>query len=148
MVFTYHFPMPAVTVDSIIYRKNAKGINEVLLIRRGNEPFKDQWALPGGFIEMDEELDNAAKRELLEETGIIQNNLQQLFTIGTVGRDPRQRTISIIYGGAFSDENTQIKVGDDAKEAAWYSINDLPPLAFDHNKIIQKAFAEFIKNNI
>jgi 8-oxo-dGTP diphosphatase len=138
--YVYDYPMPAVTVDSIIYKKSINnGDVEVLLIKRAGEPFKDQWALPGGFIEIDEELDVAAKRELFEETGIIHNNLQQLFTVGTVGRDPRHRTISIIYYGLFNSETMIIKAGDDAKSAEWFAIDKLPSLAFDHNKIILRA---------
>jgi 8-oxo-dGTP diphosphatase len=148
MEYTYRFPRPAVTVDCIIYRTKSNKITEVLLIKRANEPFKDKWALPGGFIEIDEEIEHAAKRELFEETGIIHSSLQQLFTIGTVGRDPRHRTISVIYSGLFNSDTMHIKAGDDAKEASWIQIDKLPTLAFDHNKIIIKAFAGYINNNI
>jgi 8-oxo-dGTP diphosphatase len=148
MQYTYPYPRPAVTVDCLIYRKNAEGTYEIVLIKRANEPFKDKWALPGGFIDIDEELENAAKRELFEETGIIHNTLHQLFTVGTVGRDPRHRTISIIYSGKFDSKAMKIKAGDDAKQAEWFAITNLPELAFDHVKIIQKAFTEFVKNNI
>ncbi len=148
MVYTYPFPMPAVTVDCIIYRKNEQNFHEVLLIKRGNEPFKNQWALPGGFIEIDEELEDAAKRELFEETGIIQNKLTQLFTEGTVGRDPRHRTIGVIYSGEFENNDNPLNAGDDAKELRWFAIHNLPQLAFDHNKIINKAFTDYLKNII
>jgi len=146
VAYTYPYPRPAVTVDCLIYRLNDAGINEVLLIRRANDPFKNQWALPGGFIEMDEDLHEAAKRELFEETGIVHNGLQQLFTVGTPGRDPRHRTISIIYGGVFNPDSMEIKAGDDAKDAKWFTVNSLPTLAFDHNKIIFHSFIQFIKN--
>jgi 8-oxo-dGTP diphosphatase len=145
MPYTYQYAMPAVTVDCIIYRRKVNGIFEVVLIKRGNDPFKDQWALPGGFIEIDEEIEDAAKRELFEETGIVHNDLKQLFTVGTLGRDPRHRTISIIYSGIFKDGFMEIRAGDDAKEAGWYNISDLPQLAFDHNKIIKQAFALYVK---
>ncbi len=148
MEFTYRFPRPAVTVDCIIFRIYPDEITEVLLIKRANEPFKNKWALPGGFINIDEEIEHAAKRELFEETGIIHHTLEQLFTIGTVGRDPRHRTISIIYGGLFNSATMKINAGDDAKEAAWFRIDNLPPLAFDHNNIIRKTFSGYIKNNI
>jgi 8-oxo-dGTP diphosphatase len=148
MAYTYSFPMPVVTVDCIIYRKNTEDIYEVVLIKRAKDPFKNKWALPGGFLEMDEELEAAAKRELFEETGIDHNALQQIFTVGTIGRDPRQRTISIIYSGMYDTKTMQIKAGDDASAARWFSITELPPLAFDHNAVIQKAFSEFIKSNI
>lgn len=139
MTFTYDYPMPAVTVDAVIIRKNNVS-EDVLLIKRGREPFKDMWALPGGFIEIDEELENAVKRELFEETGIVHKNLRQLFTVGTVGRDPRYRTISVVYTGLFDEKNMKVCAGDDASEAAWFSITELPEMAFDHKDVIEKAF--------
>lgn len=139
MTFTYDYPMPAVTVDAVIIRKNDVS-DDILLIKRGREPFKDMWALPGGFIEIDEELDVAVKRELFEETGIIHHNLRQLFTVGTVGRDPRYRTISVVYGGFFDGNNMSIKAGDDATAAVWFQVSSLPELAFDHKDVIKKAF--------
>jgi 8-oxo-dGTP diphosphatase len=144
MAYTYNFPRPAVTVDCIIYQKNTAYNYEVLLIKRAKDPFKNKWALPGGFLELDEELEAAARRELLEETGIVHPALQQLFTVGTLGRDPRHRTISVIYGGSFDAKTMQIKAGDDAAAAQWFAITELPALAFDHNEVIRKAFAEFI----
>jgi 8-oxo-dGTP diphosphatase len=137
--------MPAVTVDCIIYRKNEQNIDEVLLIKRGKEPFKNQWALPGGFIEIDEELEDAARRELFEETGIVQNQLKQLFTIGTVDRDPRHRTIGVIYSGIYESGNNIVRAGDDANEVGWFAIDKLSRLAFDHNEIISKAFLQFLE---
>jgi 8-oxo-dGTP diphosphatase len=148
MVYSYPFPRPAVTLDCIIYRKNTDNIYEVVLIKRGKDPFKNKWALPGGFLEMDEELEAAAKRELFEETGIVHNALQQIFTVGTIGRDPRHRTISVIYSGMFDDKIMKIKSGDDASAAGWFAINKLPTLAFDHNAVIKKAFTEFILSDI
>jgi len=138
MPYTYEYPMPAVTVDAVIFRKTA-GSSEVLLIRRLNEPFKGQWAIPGGFININEELDAAVVRELHEETGIVHHALKQLFTVGTVGRDPRYRTISVIYFGWFDEQSMQVKAGDDAAAAAWYKLNELPSLAFDHLDVLKKV---------
>jgi 8-oxo-dGTP diphosphatase len=146
MAYTYNFPRPAVTVDCIIYQKNTAHSYEVLLIKRAKDPFKNQWALPGGFLELDEELEAAARRELFEETGIVHLALQQLFTVGTLGRDPRHRTISVIYGGSFDENSMKISAGDDAAAAQWFAIDKLPKLAFDHNEVIRKAFAEFISD--
>lgn len=144
MPYTYEYPMPAVTVDAVIFRKT-DGSSEVLLIRRLNEPFKGQWAIPGGFINIDEELDDAVVRELHEETGIVHHALKQLFTVGTVGRDPRYRTISVIYFGWSDEKAMQVTAGDDAAEVAWFSINELPSLAFDHLEVLKKVL-EIIKN--
>ena len=130
--------MPAVTVDAVIFRKTALSV-EILLIKRLNEPFKGQWAIPGGYIEIDEELDAAAMRELQEETGVIHHSLKQLFTVGTVGRDPRYRTISVIYFGWFDEHKMKVRSGDDAADARWFDINNLPSLAFDHPDVIKKV---------
>jgi 8-oxo-dGTP diphosphatase len=146
MAYTYNFPRPAVTVDCIIYQKNTVHSNEVLLIKRAKDPFKNKWALPGGFLEMDEELEATARRELFEETGIVHPALQQMFTVGTLGRDPRHRTISVIYGGSFDEKTMKISAGDDAAAAQWFAITELPALAFDHNEVIKKAFAKFISD--
>lgn len=142
MPYTYEFPMPAVTVDAVILRKSGS-ILQVLLIRRLKEPFREQWAIPGGFVEIDEELDDAAKRELIEETGLVHASLKQLFTVGTVGRDPRHRTISVIYFGWFDEETMTVRAGDDAADARWFDVMNLPALAFDHNDVIQKIVNEF-----
>jgi len=138
--------MPAVTVDAVILRK-ALPHDDILLIKRLKEPFRDLWALPGGFVEIDEELDHAAMRELREETGVLHGSLKQLFTVGTVGRDPRYRTISVIYYGWFDEDTMQVRAGDDAAEAQWFSIRELPSLAFDHSEVIAKAL-EMIYNQI
>jgi 8-oxo-dGTP diphosphatase len=138
MSFIYEYPMPAVTVDAVVYRKTGLS-DEILLIKRLNEPFKGQWALPGGFIEIDEELDDAVTRELQEETGIIHDSLKQLFTVGTVGRDPRYRTISVIYFGWYDDNKMQARAGDDASDVQWFDLNKLPSLAFDHLDVIKKV---------
>lgn len=146
MSYTYQYPMPAVTVDAIVLRKNVHADkSEVLLIKRLNEPFKGLWALPGGFVEIDEELDDAVVRELQEETGVIHRSLKQIFTVGTVGRDPRYRTISVIYYGWFDESIMQVRAGDDASDAQWFEVNDMPSMAFDHMEIIKEAFCTINK---
>ena len=126
-----------VTVDAIAFSLEQDS-PEVLLIQRKNEPFKNMWAFPGGFVEMDEDLIDAAKRELKEETSLTGINLQQLQTFGKPGRDPRGRQITIVFFGIVKSK-TKIKAGDDASAAKWYKIENLAKLAFDHNEILQIA---------
>ena len=127
-----------VTVDIILLRKSAAG-GELLLIQRKNEPFRDQWALPGGFVDQNEDLADAARRELLEETGIQVMHLEQLKAFGKPGRDPRGHMISVAFLVTVTDENLVAKAADDAADAKWFSVNDLPKLAFDHAEIISFA---------
>lgn len=132
--FCYKYPRPAFTVDALIYNDD-----KVLLIQRKNDPFKGEWALPGGFMDMDETPEQAAIRELQEETGLGFKDLIQFKTYGDVDRDPRHRTISTVFYGNYFDAIKQVlKAGDDAKDANWFSINNLPKLAFDHLKIINE----------
>ncbi|WP_037321719.1 NUDIX hydrolase [Salegentibacter sp. Hel_I_6] len=127
----------AVTVDSVVFC-NANNDFKVLLIKRKNDPFVDQWALPGGFINESEDLITAAKRELKEETGVDVKTMEQVRAFGAPGRDPRGRTISIAFvSRIFCEED--LKAGDDAAEASWVSIDKLPELAFDHADIIEAA---------
>ena len=126
-----------VTVDTIVFRKEGQE-TEILLIKRGRDPFQGKWAIPGGFVDFNEDLNIAASRELEEETGLKDIKLQQLHTFGTPGRDPRGHMISIVYWG-MSKENAQVTGADDATEALWFSINELPDLAFDHSQIIEMA---------
>lgn len=137
MTYTYQYPRPAVTVDAILISPEKK----VLLIERGREPFKNKWALPGGFIEMDEELETACRRELEEETGISFANLKQFKAYGGVHRDPRHRTISVVFY-AFSDQEIAASAGDDATQARWFPISQLPELAFDHQLILEEFIGE------
>ncbi len=130
--YTYAYPRPAVTTDAIILKKETA---EILLIRRAKDPFKDRWALPGGFIEMDEVLEIACKRELKEETGLTVEKLEQFRVYDAVDRDPRGRTLSVIFYG-FVEKDAKVKGGDDAAEAAWFRMEHLPELAFDHADII------------
>ena len=136
--YVYEWPRPMVTVDAAVLRFLKDDI-KVLLIKRGKEPFKGCWALPGGFVEMDEELEDAAVRELKEETGVSGIKLEQLRTYGTVGRDPRGRQISVVFRG-ISRGKEKIKAGDDAAGAKWFSVKKLPKeVGFDHREIIQEA---------
>lgn len=122
------------TVDTLVFRKTENQF-ELLLIKRKNEPFKDCWAIPGGFVDENEDLEVAAKRELLEETQITIEKVEQLKAFGKPFRDPRFHTVTIAFYG-FVPENAIAKAADDAKEAKWFSINNLPELAFDHLEII------------
>ena len=113
--------------------------NGCVLVKRKNDPFKDLWALPGGCVEQDEELAEAAKRELQEETGLIVEKNEQIGTFGKPGRDPRGRTISIVYLSLIHGEE-QLHADDDAAEAEWFEIDNLPELAFDHAEIVKTAY--------
>ena len=105
----------------------------------------EKWALPGGFVEIDEDLDEGAKRELEEETGLTNIDLIQFKTYGKPGRDPRGRTISVVYYGFLTDENLKIMAGDDAAEASWFDFGKLPSLAFDHEQIIEEFKKTILK---
>jgi 8-oxo-dGTP diphosphatase len=137
-MYTYNYPRAALTVDAIVFVKKG-GSALVLLIERGREPFKNKWALPGGFIEMDETLEAACKRELLEETGLKVEQMTQFKTYDAIDRDPRHRTISVVY---FTELNEiqQVEGSDDASQAEWFPVTDLPELAFDHKQIIEEFF--------
>ncbi len=137
--YVYDWPRPMVTVDAAVFTFSCDRA-KVLLINRGKEPFKGKWALPGGFIDMDEELEDAVVRELAEETGLVGVQLEQMRTFGTVGRDPRGRQITIVFMGIAMEEQTKIKAGDDAAQAQWFDIEELPKdMAFDHNEVIKFA---------
>ena len=133
-MYSYKYPRAALTVDAIVYTKIEKVV-KVLLIERGNEPFQYKWALPGGFIEMNETLENACIRELFEETGLKLLKMKQFRTYDAIGRDPRHRTISVVYTAELKSEE-KVKGSDDAVRAAWFPISDLPALAFDHAQIL------------
>ena len=142
MPFTYPFPRPAVTVDIVIFRLNGQ-VPEVLLIQRGNEPFRGFWALPGGFVDKDEALEHAAARELEEETNLKDVLLTQMHTFGTPGRDPRGHTVSVVYVG-YLPKGAVPKAGDDAAKVGWYPTNKLPEMAFDHDMVIDMAAGIFL----
>lgn len=135
--YTYEWPRPMVTVDAVVFAVSA-GRTDVLLIQRGREPYKGQWAVPGGFVEIDEELEDAVVRELAEETGLTAVRLEQMHAFGRCGRDPRGRQISIAFMGILNERRESVRAGDDAAEARWFDIRDLPEnLAFDHDEMIQ-----------
>lgn len=135
--YTYDYPRPAVTVDVILATREP--IPRILLIRRKHEPFAGSWALPGGFIDPDESLESAARRELREETRVDVNELEQLHTFGDKGRDPRGWTISVVYLARQDVHQVQPHADDDAAEAGWHRIDQLPALAFDHERILAMA---------
>jgi len=136
MKYCYAYPRPAVTAD-IVLVKRIDDQYWILLIQRKYPPFEGMWALPGGFMNMDETLEDAAVRELSEETGITGVHLEQFHTYSNVNRDPRHRTITTVFIG-YADYNTsQPEAGDDAAKANWFALNDLPALAFDHGLVME-----------
>ena len=130
-----------VTVDNVVVRKSGSDL-EILLIQRRNEPFKDFWALPGGFVDENEDLETAAKRELAEETSLIVYQVKQIGAYGKPNRDPRGHMVSVAY---YSETNSMAftQAADDAKEVKWFSSHALPALAFDHSEIIRDALEKF-----
>jgi 8-oxo-dGTP diphosphatase len=136
MPFTYAYPRPAITVDALVLSLKR---DRVLLIKRGKPPFEGQWALPGGFVGMEETLEEAVIRELFEETQLSGVELKQFHAFSAVDRDPRHRTISVVYTGTADHEGAQTGAGDDASDVRWFRTADLPRLAFDHKEIIEMA---------
>ena len=136
-MYTYKFPRPALTVDVVAFTIRANSLS-VLLIQRAGEPYQGSWALPGGFVNIDEELETAASRELEEETGVKGAYLEQLYTYGQPQRDPRGRVVTVAYITLISAE-TSVRTGgsSDAAQAQWVPIDNLPELAFDHAEIIE-----------
>jgi 8-oxo-dGTP diphosphatase len=140
MPYEYDHPRPMVTADTAIFRSH-EGRLEVLLIQRGKPPFKGSWALPGGFVEMEEDLEDAARRELGEETGLSAAWMEQLKTFGRPGRDPRGRVITVVYLAVAPAGGIEPRAGDDAARAAWFDPRNPPPLAFDHAEVLACALA-------
>lgn len=141
-MFSYPYPRPALTADIVLLDAERR---EVLLIRRGNEPFRDCWAFPGGFFDMDDEsIEATARRELKEETGLDVVCLEELCTASKAGRDPRGRTVSVVFVGVVDRTRLNARGADDAKEARWFPLDSLPQLAFDHGEILQKAIKRFL----
>jgi 8-oxo-dGTP diphosphatase len=136
--FTYKYPHPAVTVDCVVFGLD-DGELKLLLVRRKFEPFARKWALPGGFVQIDEDLETAAFRELREETGVKDLYLEQLATFGSPDRDPRERVISVAYLSIVNLFDHGLSADTDASEAAWFPVEELPGLAFDHKLVIQTA---------
>lgn len=138
MAFTYEYARPALTVDGVVFGLDDADL-KVLLIRRGVEPFAGRWALPGGFVHVDETLDQAVLRELREETGLAKVYLEQLYTFGETARDPRERVVSVAYYALVRLGDHLVQAATDAREAAWFAVDDLPTLAFDHAAIVEMA---------
>lgn len=138
VMYKSEYPPIYVTVDNVVFGFDGETI-KVLLIKRGIEPFKNSWALPGGFVQQNESVDEAARRELHEEANIDNIYLEQLYTFGDVNRDPRSRVVSVAYYALVRIEQFNIGARTDAIDVAWYSLNDLPALAFDHSSIIDIA---------
>ena len=134
--YCYKYPHPAVTTDCVIFGFNGERL-QVLLIERGIEPFKGRWAFPGGFLKMDETAEEGAKRELKEETGLESAYIEQLHTFSNPNRDPRERVITIAYYALVKIQ--EVKGGDDAASAKWFPLDEIPPLAFDHDYILRMA---------
>ncbi len=139
MPYTYDHPRPALSVDCVLFGYDENRPLTVLLIQRGHAPFKGLWALPGGFVEMDEDLETAALRELKEETGLQNPNIKQLHAFGNPGRDPRGRVVSVAYYGIVDLGQYDPRADSDADEVSWFAYQDLPGLAFDHAGIISLA---------
>ncbi len=146
-MYKYEYPRPMVTTDIVVFNKKDNGVF-ILLIKRKNEPFKDKWALPGGFVDEYEPLIHAAQRELEEETGLRIFDLSQFFAYGDPGRDPRGHTISVVYTAIIEGETPVANAGDDAKEAKWFNIKKLPELAFDHRIIVKDAVNDCLNKEL
>jgi len=140
MPFTYEYPRPAVAVDAVVFGFDENGLS-VLLIERALAPFAGKWALPGGFVRMDEDLDAAVRRELQEETGLEKVFLEQLGAYGTPGRDPRERVVTVAWVGLVKLLDHRVRAATDARRAAWFATDELPALAFDHDTIVADALA-------
>src|SRR6266702_283053 len=138
MSYSYQYPRAALTVDCVVFGYDDNDL-KVLLIERGLEPFKGRWALPGGFVRVDETLDEAARRELVEETGLANVFLEQLYTFGAVDRDPRERVVSVAYYALVTLAEHKTKAATDAADARWFPISKVPRLAFDHADILATA---------
>ena len=138
MSYTYEYERPGLTVDCVVFGLDEEDL-KIILIQRDRAPYKGKWALPGGFVQIDETLEEAAKRELKEETGIQNVFLEQLYTFGDLKRDPRDRIVSVAYYALVNLRDHEIKATTDARNAAWFSIDDIPSLPFDHNRIVEVA---------
>jgi 8-oxo-dGTP diphosphatase len=138
--FSYQYERPALTVDSVVFGFD-EGDLKILLIQRDIEPFMGKWALPGGFVRVDETLEDAARRELAEETGLKDIFLEQLYTFSALNRDPRERVVSVAYYALVTLAGKWLHATTDARSAAWFPVRKMPPLAFDHAYILEAAKA-------
>lgn len=139
--YTYKYPHPSVTADCVVFGYEGKKLH-ILLIERRNNPYKGHWALPGGFMEMDETIEECASRELAEETGINGIRLEQFHIFSEVDRDPRERVLSVAFLALVRKADYNVTGRDDAARAEWFSMEDLPSLAFDHAAIIGMAITK------
>ena len=137
-MYSYEYPHPAVTTDVVVFAIRDDEL-AVLLIERGSEPERGRWAIPGGFIDIDEDLQTAARRELREETGVVAGELEQLHAFGRPDRDPRERVITVAYIAIVRADEVSVRAASDAADAAWFPMRDLPELAFDHREILAMA---------
>lgn len=145
MTSTYQYPRPALAVDCVVF-----GLDDdlqVLLVQRDLEPYVGRWALPGGFVRVDETLEDAARRELREETGLDRLWLEQLYTFGALDRDPRERVVSVAWYALVKLADHRVQASTDARDAAWFGVSDLPTLAFDHGHIVEVAL-ERLKSKV
>jgi 8-oxo-dGTP diphosphatase len=140
MSYTYEYPRAALTVDCVVFGFD-EGELKLLLIERGLEPFKGRWALPGGFVRVEETIDDAARRELSEEAGLTNVFLEQLYTFGDVDRDPRERVVSVAYYALVKSAEHAVRAATDAANAQWFPVSEVPKLAFDHATILAVALA-------
>ena len=138
MPFTYEYARGALTVDCVVFGLDEHDL-KVMLIQRNLPPFEGEWALPGGFVRIDETVDDAARRELEEETGLRGVFLEQLYTFGAVDRDPRERVVSVAYYALVNLSEHPVKAATDARDAGWFGVHDVPSLAFDHAAILEVA---------
>src|SRR2546425_6614478 len=138
MPHTYQYPRAALTVDCVVFGFD-EGELKILLIERGLQPFKGRWALPGGFVRVEETLDEAARRELAEEAGLTNIFLEQLYTFGEVDRDPRERVMSVAYYALVKLSDHRARAATDAANAQWFPVSKAPKLAFDHAVILRAA---------
>ncbi|HAS82807.1 MAG TPA: NUDIX hydrolase [Verrucomicrobia bacterium] len=140
MPYTYIYARPALTADCVVFGLDDEDL-KILLIQRGQEPFKEQWALPGGFATVGEALEDTARRELSEETGLTNVFLEQLYTFSNPERDPREHVVTVAYYALVNLSEHKVQAATDASNAAWFCIDDVPPLAFDHAEILKTAHA-------
>ena len=138
MSYTYKYPRPALTVDCAVFGLHGDDL-KILLIQRAHGPFEGQWALPGGFVDMDETIEEAARRELAEETSLEEIYLEQLYTFGAVDRDPRERVVSVAWYALVNIDDHSVRAQTDARDIGWFLVRDMPPLAFDHEGILHTA---------